>query len=116
MNDMNSIDRESDQRFSESNVESNTESTPKEDNELKNKSIITFVLDESASMKAVKDTTISGFNEYLDTLKNENVESKFKLILFNSSKKENRYNFEDIQDIQKMGEDCLQARISMFWI
>ena len=105
MNDMNSIDRESDQRFSESNVESNTESTPKEDNELKNKSIITFVLDESASMKAVKDTTISGFNEYLETLKNKNVESKFKLILFNSSKKENRYNFEDIQDIQQMGEE-----------
>lgn len=104
MNNMNSIDRESDQRFSKSNVESHNESTPKEDNELKNKSIITFVLDESHSMNAVKDTTISGFNEYLETLKNENVESKFKLILFNSSKNENRYNFEDIQDIPEMGE------------
>ena len=104
MNDMHSINRESDQRFSKSNLEDNNESTTKEDSELKNKSIITFVLDESGSMNAVKDTTISGFNEYLETLKNENVESKFKLILFNSSKSENRYNFEDIKDIPEMGE------------
>ena len=81
MNDMNSIDTESDQGFSKLNVENQNENTAKEDNKLINKSIITFVLDESASMNAVKDTTISGFNEYLETLKNENVESKFELIL-----------------------------------
>ena len=75
-----------------------------ENYKLNNKSIITFVLDESGSMDRFKDATINGFNEYLETLKNENVECKFQLILFNSSKNERRYNFEDIKNIAKIEE------------
>jgi hypothetical protein len=33
--------------------------------------LVNFILDKSGSMGAVKTATISGFNEYLKTLKNQ---------------------------------------------
>lgn len=48
---------------------------------------IGFVLDASGSMMAVQSSTISGFNEYVETLKNNNANAFFTLLTFNSSEK-----------------------------
>jgi len=49
---------------------------------------VSFVLDETGSMQGVKEQTISGFNEYVDTLKDEKNADKvrFTLTKFNSEK------------------------------
>ena len=54
------------------------------------KLFVSFVLDETGSMISVKDQTISGFNEYVDTLKKEADSKKvrFTLTKFNSDKVE----------------------------
>ena len=49
--------------------------------------LVTFVLDETGSMEPVKAQTISGFNEYVDTLKKiENAKVSMTLTKFNSKK------------------------------
>lgn len=52
--------------------------------------LISFILDETGSMLGVKSQTISGFNEYIETLKNDKAskKSKFTLTKFNSTKVE----------------------------
>jgi hypothetical protein len=50
------------------------------------KTIINFLLDETGSMMSVKQQTIEGFNEYLNSMRKEKVD--FKLTKFNSSKTE----------------------------
>ena len=64
------------------------------------KMIVSFVLDETGSMQDCKDQTISGFNEYIGTLKGEkNVDNiKFTLTKFNSSRT------EIVHDAIKMSE------------
>jgi len=54
------------------------------------KMFVSFVLDETGSMMDVKEQTISGFNEYVDTLKKEADSKKvrFTLTKFNSDKVE----------------------------
>ena len=54
------------------------------------KMYVSFVLDETGSMMGVKEQTISGFNEYVDTLKNEanSDDVRFTLTKFNSDKVE----------------------------
>lgn len=49
---------------------------------------VSFILDETGSMMSVKGQTISGFNEYLDTLKSEKNSGniRFTLTQFNSDK------------------------------
>jgi hypothetical protein len=51
---------------------------------------VSFVLDETGSMQGVKEQTISGFNEYVDTLKAEKnaKDIRFTLTKFNSEKVE----------------------------
>lgn len=51
--------------------------------QTKNKVIVNFILDRSGSMTAIKDATISGFNEYIATLKaDKKTEYTFSLVLF----------------------------------
>lgn len=47
--------------------------------------LLSFILDESGSMESVKTATISGFNEYLNTMKKDKGEIKFTLTLFNTT-------------------------------
>ncbi len=50
----------------------------------KNKTLVSFVLDKSGSMGSVKDATISGFNEYVGTLKKDKKSDYlFSLTMFN---------------------------------
>lgn len=51
----------------------------------KNKALVAFLLDETGSMQICRDSTISGFNEYVESLKNdEDVKYRFTLVKFNS--------------------------------
>jgi hypothetical protein len=52
---------------------------------IKQKTIVNFILDESGSMQSVKDSTVSGFNEYISTLKKDKKSDyEFTLTLFNT--------------------------------
>jgi len=64
--------------------------------------VVTFVLDESASMTSVWDETISGFNEYIETLQADNRPTVIRLLSFNSKRLSGLYNFEDIQKVEPM--------------
>jgi uncharacterized short protein YbdD (DUF466 family) len=48
--------------------------------------IVVFLLDETGSMMSVRDATISGFNEYIDTLTQRSPDALFSLRLFSSEK------------------------------
>ncbi len=48
--------------------------------------IIAFLLDETGSMGGVRDATISGFNEYVDTVKGEHAGALLSLRLFSTQK------------------------------
>lgn len=49
------------------------------------KTLVNFILDKSGSMASVKQSTINGFNEYIQTLKrDENSEYEFSLTLFDT--------------------------------
>ena len=64
--------------------------------------VVTFVLDESASMRPVWDETISGFNEYIETLQGDNKPTVIRLLSFSSRRFSNLYNFEDIQKVEPL--------------
>lgn len=50
-----------------------------------NKTIVNFILDKSGSMTSVQDSTISGFNEYISTLKKDKKNQyEFTLVLFDT--------------------------------
>jgi hypothetical protein len=48
--------------------------------------IIAFLLDETGSMGSVRDATISGFNEYIETVRAEHPDALLSLRLFSSRK------------------------------
>lgn len=53
-----------------------------------NKTIVNFILDQSGSMMSVRDATISGFNEYLETLlADKKNKYEFTLTLFDTETK-----------------------------
>jgi len=49
------------------------------------KLLVNFILDESGSMTSIKDQTISGFNEYVDSLKPKGKAAHFTFTKFNSN-------------------------------
>ena len=62
------------------------------------KLLVSFILDETGSMGTVLDKTISGFNEYIDSLKKqENV--LFTLTQFNSDKVEVVYDSVEVANV-----------------
>jgi len=66
--------------------------------------LVKFILDETASMSCVKGATISGFNEYLDTLKKDREKGKilFTLTRFNSIGTKFTFNKKDIKVVKKL--------------
>ncbi|MCH7641347.1 hypothetical protein IID22_04065, partial [Patescibacteria group bacterium] len=66
-------------------AEAKPETAPEE--ETPKRVMVNFVLDESGSMSAVRESTISAFNEYVNTLKQEKTNTiKMTLTKFNSDK------------------------------
>jgi len=59
---------------------------------------VSFVLDETGSMSQYKSATISGFNEYVDGLRDQE-ETLFTLVTFNSAEIRCRYRDLLIKDV-----------------
>jgi len=57
--------------------------TTKKD-EKKTETLVNFILDKSGSMGSITDSTISAFNEYIDTLKKDGNKYRFSLVLFDT--------------------------------
>lgn len=65
------------------------------------KSAVVFVLDKSGSMETVRTSTISGFNEYIQTLKKEAGKYDFSLTLF-STDVEKKYVNVPLYDVEEL--------------
>jgi hypothetical protein len=53
--------------------------------------IIAFLLDETGSMESVRQATISGFNEYVQTVNNQHPDALLSLVLFSTVKYDGVY-------------------------
>ncbi|MEN8173906.1 MAG: hypothetical protein ABFS03_13630 [Chloroflexota bacterium] len=73
----------------------------------KKKMMVSFVLDETGSMQSVKGETISGFNEYIQTLNNEKSAEniRFTLTKFNSMKVEVVYDSVKLGKVAALDDD-----------
>ncbi len=67
--------------------------------------VVNFVLDETGSMEIVKQATISGFNEYLTTLRQQPGKVLLTLTKFNSGKIETLYRAAPIADVKDLDAD-----------
>jgi len=65
---------------------------------------VVFILDETGSMLRVKDSTISGFNEYLETLQNDKNANTHKMsfLTFNSRGVRRRELFTNLKAVEKL--------------
>ena len=70
----------------------------------RNQTMVTFVLDETSSMDAIKSDTIGGFNEYLHTLKKSRKNIRFSLIKFNSNKTTKVCVDEAMADVSRLSD------------
>ena len=66
---------------------------------------VTFILDESGSMESVRAATISGFNEYVATLKSDDTPTLLRLMTFNSNGMNTIYSFDDVSSVREMTQD-----------
>ncbi len=74
----------------------------------KNKVSVVFVLDKSGSMQDVKESTISGFNEYVGALKNDK-ESEYRMTLsLFDSHVSRRLTAAPISEVQKLSSENYQ--------
>lgn len=68
--------------------------------------VIAFVLDESGSMEDCKDATISGFNEYVNSLKKKDGEVGFRLTRFNSETLKFPVEVYSVKCVNLLDQDC----------
>lgn len=71
----------------------------------KKPTIISFILDESGSMDSIKDSVISGFNEYVSTLKKQKGDFLFTLTKFDSVGVRVPYKLKAIKDVAKLSDE-----------
>jgi len=73
----------------------------------KKKILVSFVLDETGSMQSVKQETISGFNEYIQTLKDEKNAGniRFTLTKFNSGKIEVVHDSVNLDKVMPLSDE-----------
>lgn len=71
---------------------------------------VSFILDETGSMRLVKVATLSGFNEYIETLKaGKNAKNvRFTLTKFNSDKIDVVYNGVKLDKVEKLTDEAYQ--------
>lgn len=76
---------------------------------FKGQTVVNFLLDETGSMMNCKNETISGFNEYIQTLQNEKgAKIRFTLTKFNSDKVEVVYVNKKIENVSLLTEKTYQ--------
>jgi len=78
--------------------------------QAQSKLYVSFILDETGSMQSVKGQTISGFNEYVETLKNDKASKNtlFTLTQFNNAKVDIVHNCVPIADVVLLTDKTYQ--------
>ena len=74
------------------------------------KTIVSFLLDETGSMESVRDKTISGFNEYIATLRTNDTPTLLRLMTFNTEGFNVVYDFEEIQSVADLTKESYRPR------
>ena len=74
------------------------------------KTIVSFLLDETGSMESVRDKTISGFNEYVATLRTNETPTLLRLMTFNTEEFNVVYDFEEIQSVADLTRESYRPR------
>ena len=77
---------------------------------MTDKTIVSFLLDETGSMDAVRDKTISGFNEYVATLRTNETPTLLRLMTFNTEGCTVVYDFEDIHSVAELTRQSYRPR------
>ena len=62
----------------------------------KNTTFVSFLLDETGSMRSVRAKTVDGFNRYVETLQKDAADIVFSLVSFNSNETNQRYIAEPL--------------------
>ena len=70
----------------------------------KKETLVNFILDKSGSMSPIVDSTISGFNEYVETLKKDGNKYSFSLTFFDTEVKQT-YKNEPIKGVEKLNRE-----------
>jgi len=76
--------------------------TAKKTTKAKGRTFVSFVLDETGSMGCVRDQTISGFNEYVQGLRNGGGKFSFTLTKFNEAKVEIVHHAVELKDVKNL--------------
>lgn len=66
--------------------------------------LVNFILDKSGSMESVRRATISGFNEYIQTLKKDGNKYSFSLTLFDTLTSRPYIN-QPLEDVRELNEE-----------
>lgn len=72
------------------------------------KMLVSFLLDETGSMEMCRDQTISGFNEYIQNLKDKKEDVRFTFIKFNSEKTETVHEAVELEKVKKLNRNTFQ--------
>jgi len=79
-------------------------SLPKKAKKVKGETLVNFILDKSGSMESVRAATISGFNEYIKTLKKDGNKYSFSLTLFDTLITTPYLN-QDLGDVKELNNE-----------
>ena len=63
---------------------------------------VSFLLDETGSMGAIREETVTGLNDYVDSLRESDAEILFSLVSFNSNRTRRRYVAEPIAEVGRL--------------
>ena len=77
---------------------------------MTDKTIVSFLLDETGSMDSVRDKTVSGFNEYVATLKNTETPTLLRLMTFNTDGFNVVYDVDDIHSVAELPMESYRPR------
>jgi hypothetical protein len=77
---------------------------------MTDKTIVSFLLDETGSMDTVRDKTVSGFNEYVATLRTNETPTLLRLMTFNTEGFNVVYDFEDIHSAAYLTRQSYRPR------
>jgi len=77
---------------------------------MTDKTIVSFLLDETGSMDSVRDKTVSGFNEYVATLRTNETSTLLRLMTFNTEGYTVVYDFEDITSVADLTRQSYRPR------
>lgn len=77
------------------------------------RTLVTFLLDRTGSMEAIRDDTIGGFNTYLDTLKGDgSANIEFTLVQFDSMSIDKVCVAAPVAQVEKLTRETYQPRAS----